>query len=207
MKSHPPAAARQRGWRRKEKGIAAESRSAVLSVQLSRNWTRQAWGSNPRVSNQACLCFSGARATAKSRITQLFTVFSGRGPSSEAQKLEVWPKGFEILTCQANRLVQQDPVKRMILPSMILSFRMRPLRRLRQAGRIIEGRIIVLSGLLRCLHWLGRCRVARLFAEIREVETQSPKEAPKCQGPTLRPTVSSRGPRGVVRRACGRMPC
>ena len=71
-----------------------------------------------------------------------------------------------MLTCQASRLANHDAVKRMILPSMILPFRMGPLRRRAQVGRIIEGRIIIRSGLLRCHHGLGCSKTVRLVAVI-----------------------------------------
>jgi len=47
----------------------------------------------------------------------------GRSLQAEARnsKFKVEPKGVEPRTCQASRLANQDPLKRMILSSMILS--------------------------------------------------------------------------------------
>ena len=81
-------------------------------------------------------------------------------------KFKAQPKGFEILTLQASQLAKHEPVKRMILSSMILSSRIGPLRHRAQADKIIEDRIIIGSGLLHGLHSPGRCNGARLSAEV-----------------------------------------
>ncbi len=80
---------------------------------------------------------------------------------------------------------------------MILSFRIGPLRPLGQVDRIIEGRIIIMSGLRRWLREPGRREAERFFAEIWEVETGKRLQSAKPR------SFSSRGQTLEKPRALG----